>query len=107
MATYNGPAVGSEYTLDAPASGSTGGFFEAVSTGIDAFGKIAGIGLNTYAGVQTVKANNARPETTYDQEYIRDIAGAPVAVNSSNQTLLIVGGLALAGLVAFSLLQNR
>lgn len=79
MATYNGPPVGNQYTLDSPVAGSSGGFFESVTQGIDAFGKLAGIGLNTYASVRTVKASTAQPERTYDQEYVRDIAGQPVA----------------------------
>ncbi len=99
MATYNGPPVGSQYSLDAPAASSTGGFFESVTQGIDAFGKIAGLGLQTYAGVKQVKATTARPETTYDQEYVRDIAGQPVAYQGAiSATALLLFGVAAVGL---------
>lgn len=93
MATYNGPPVGSQYTIDSPAESSTGGFFESVTKGIGAFGELAGIGLSTYAGVKAVKANS-QPERTYDQEYVRDIAGQPVAYPGaiSAGTLLLIGG---------------
>lgn len=96
MATYNGPPVGSEYTLDSPASGSSGGFFESVTQGIGAFGQLAGIGLSTYSGIKAVKASG-RPETTYDQEYVRDIAGQPVAYPGSISagTLLLFGAAAV------------